>query len=802
MEILTLIKADIRNRKGTFFGFMLLSLLITLSVITMIGVRNNYNDAIDKAYEEADYGVIFGSFYHGDFDEELKNKVLASDSVDSVEVYDRLIARDIECNGKNDGNGYNVLKFPKRLRIYNEDDTAFINEAGSLDDAYKLKKGEIYLPYGLKTEFGAKVGDKISMEFLSDKREYTIRGFVQEPFIGSSIIGWKMVFISDEEFDELLDDCEKLIVSDDERWAVGNVVYVHPSEKANKSSDLMLRDLNKETKFNDLAISTITRETSEHYTGMFINVIMAVIAGFAVLLLVIYLIIAGHNISTEIDMAYKDLGILKSQGLTTRGVRCVYLIEYLFVELIGINLGVALSIPSERWMSRLFFSMTGILPLKNVPIMESVIFGAVLFVVTALYILFFTRRVAKVKPVKAITNGKDDFFFENRFNMPVTKRGLGISLGFRQITSAPKRYISIFIVSILLIFTVITAELMSGFITSKSALSAMGEPFCEIQFAYRDIDSNERVKVSDVENIIKKYSDIEARMYKSHQYLSINGESVMTVVKAYPDELSSVYEGREVKYDNEIVITEYISKLMNVKIGDTVTIGRRDLSEDYVIVGIFQTMNDTGKAISMSLDGLSRLREDPNDKYTVDQLSMYGVVLKDDSKVDEIVKEIEDKYGDDLKIEGNRFGDSTGDFTDDFYTASNATGLLIYILTFVFALVTVVMVCAKSFVQERTDIGISKAIGFKVRSIRMQFAARFAILSLISGVFAIVLARFLAHKVLELVFGMFGIYHLELEYGWDAFVIPVIVFMVVYMIFGYIVSRKVKKVSTRELIIE
>ena len=161
-------------------------------------------------------------------------------------------------------------------------------------------------------------------------------------------------------------------------------------------------------------------------------------------------------------------------------------------------------------------------------------------------------------------------------------------------------------------------------------------------------------------------------------------------------------------------------------------------------------------------------------------------------------------YGDDLKVKGTKFEDMDGDdeFTGGFYAASDGVGFIIYVLTFVFALVTVVMVCAKSFVQERTDIGISKAVGFKVRKIRMQFAARFAILSLLSGAVAIVLARLFSHKVLEMVFSMFGVPHIVLEYGLLAFVVPVAVFMVVYMIFGFLVSRKVKKVSTRELITE
>ena len=61
---------------------------------------------------------------------------------------------------------------------------------------------------------------------------------------------------------------------------------------------------------------------------------------------------------------------------------------------------------------------------------------------------------------------------------------------------------------------------MSDYITSKTALADMGEPFCEIQFAYEKTDSKERVKVADVENVIKKYTDIKARMLLRHIRMS------------------------------------------------------------------------------------------------------------------------------------------------------------------------------------------------------------------------------------------------------------------------------------------
>ena len=62
MEIITLVKAGIRSRKGIMIGFMLLTLLIVVSIITMIGVRKNYETAKDKAYEIEDKGVIMGFF--------------------------------------------------------------------------------------------------------------------------------------------------------------------------------------------------------------------------------------------------------------------------------------------------------------------------------------------------------------------------------------------------------------------------------------------------------------------------------------------------------------------------------------------------------------------------------------------------------------------------------------------------------------------------------------------------------------------------------------------------------------------
>ncbi|MBP3234513.1 MAG: ABC transporter permease [Eubacterium sp.] len=801
MEIITLVKAGIKNRKGIMTGFMVLTMLIVVSVITMFGVRKNFDSALERAYEIENKGTIFAHFTLQNYSEELMDKVKAQDSVDHIEVHDALVGVNSTVGDKKDGNGYFIQKMLDTVPIYNDDCTELIMPDSPEYKTMSLRRGEIYVPYGVKGKLNAEVGDKIEFDFLNSHESFIIKGFVQEAYMGSNIIGYKLIFLNDEDFDELYkSNVESIINPDEDGWVAGKEVFVFPGEKANESSDIFLRDISLKTKLNDMANSVITRDTSEHYTGMFIEVILAVITGFAILLFGIFLIVAGHNISTEMEIEYRNLGILKSQGFTDKKIQLIYVIQYLIVELAGIILGVIVSVPCERIMSKVFFSLTAILPDKSVPIKESLIFTGLLFVITIIYIYIFTRKVKKNSPVKAITNGREDFFFESRLNAPVRKAGLGIWLGLRQITSAPRRYISTVIVSMLLIFTIITAELMSGFIMSRSALVSMGEPFLDIEFAFKNVQR--KCSVKDIEDIVEKYTDIKDKVFKSHLYTSFNGENMMTIVKAYPNNMSTVYKGREIKYDNEVVITDQVRKLMGVDIGDTVTIGKNEFSADYVVVGIFQTMNDTGKAIELSLDGRSRLKENPEEKYNVDQLGMYGFVLKDPAKGPDIVKEVQDKYGEDVDIRFNDFEDKSNFFINSFYTAAFGSKIMIYVLSFLFAIVTIVMVCAKSFIQERTDLGIYRATGFSVGRIRKSFAARFTILSLISAVAGVVLSRLFSAKMLALVFSLFGIPHIVMEYDIIFFVRPIIFFAFCYLIFGYAASGRVRKLSARELITE
>ena len=186
MDIFTLVKAGIKNRWNVFLGFTFLTMIMVVCVITMLGVRKNYNGAKDTAYAIEDKGVIAAEFYNGNFSDKLKSKLEANDKVDHLEIYDVVIGNEVKCNDHNEGNSYYFMKNFGNLPIFNEDSTGFVNYdyidgkyVENDDESYKLKSGEIYLSYGLKDRFDANAGDKLTVKLCGEIKTFTIKGFVQ-----------------------------------------------------------------------------------------------------------------------------------------------------------------------------------------------------------------------------------------------------------------------------------------------------------------------------------------------------------------------------------------------------------------------------------------------------------------------------------------------------------------------------------------------------------------------------------------------------------------------------------------------
>ena len=512
------------------------------------------------------------------------------------------------------------------------------------------------------------------------------------------------------------------------------------------------------------------------------------------MLVVATIIVLGHNISSSIEHDFVNLGILKAVGMSNNKLRFSIMLGYLFAGLVGANIGVPVAIPCIAAINKMIRPVIGLYPESTPALFETIISLVAIFVIIMIFIAIKLIKISRITPVSAINGGRKDVHFSSLFKLPISKKALGTSLAYRQLISGKKQYIgAIIITAILTLFMVMISD-MCIYFSDDDKINDMFAPVEYEMYTYATSDEEWEEKLADAESIIGKYTNYRKFFYSS-RYVLLNDTQIWCGINSEPDYVKSVYEGRSCTYDNEIVITEYMTENYGIKLGDEVTISLDGKSADYIVSGYYQCTNDVGKNITMSLEGYYRLVGEPEEG------TRLGCVydLDDDDLADEIYEEITEKYSEEEVYFGYDT-DFSGD--DSIILALYGVTILIYILSGIFVAITVVLVCSKIFAKEKQDYGIYKAMGFTSAKLRRQFAVRFVICAFIGATIGIICTLLFSNALLSGILKMFGMYNFSSSLNVVAAIVPVIFMSLVYYLFSYIVSRKMKKVTPRVLINE
>lgn len=778
MEILTLLKANIRHKKGSFVSIIILMLIVSMSFTAVFSVKDNCTDGVNDAIAGADVADITLFMNHQALTDELLASVEKHSLVKKMVVKEAVATFDAEFGGKRETNPWFLVRLTDDCRILNKDLSGYAEETPG------LHKGEIYVSQGVGAKLGCGIGDTIKINTLGGVEAFTIKGFSVEPVCGAMNMGLKQVVVSDEDFARL--QAEAIALATEQQQADFRIIGLYKAGDS-VSETAFKRQLNKDTGVVDYAFFTLTKSQSHSYTVLFSDMILSVLLIFVAFLVGIVLIVMAHAISTSIEMEYTGLGVLKAQGFTQNKIKMVFGAQYLLAESIGAVLGVALAFPLIRFFGGIFQPILAIPYENKVSVLSSVLFVLAVLAISAIFVIIITRKVGKISPMKAISGSKNDVYFASRINAPVSKKALSSSLAFRQFTSNKRRYVGTVIIVALLMFFMITMSVLGTSMDSDSAVEAMGLPVVELSVTADESLSDETVK--DIEDIIEKYTDIDTRYYYDFFQMSIGGEDYSCTVFKNA-ECMIMAEGRCPQYDNEISVTDFLAKELNLKIGDKVTASRKNLEAEYVVTGIHVFANELGFNFAMPIEGAGKL--------DVKDTLYYGFNLADTSDRLTIADEINAKYSDIVTVVTNEV-----DPTLELYAvARNAMTVIIYVISVVFSLVVVMMFCKKAFLQERRDIGIYKSLGFTSGKLRVQFAVRFLIVSLIGSALGALLSVLLTQKILTAIFRLVGISSFNTDFTAMSFAVPVAIIAVSFFAFSYLASRRIKTVEIKELVIE
>jgi putative ABC transport system permease protein len=788
-EILVLMKAHMRNGKSGFISIFLLMLLITMISAAVISV--NINSAIrdEEALEEAGFGDLITFMSQKALEKNgvtmnaLQEQVEACEEVEKVEKVDCTYVKNISVNGHS--NPVVVI-----LEEYEPEDFDFkvFQENGNCiyAEMVTLSPGEIMVPISYRALYDCNLGDTIYLETSSGKMSFQVGYYFEDPFIGSAMMGLKTLLMSHEDLEKV-----RTVAGDDEDLVVNGAVFNIFKSPSHSMTSLKFGQLiNEQTGILGYANSSLTAKQAISYMLMITNIFSGVLAAFVILLFIVTLIVMGHSISSSIESEYVNLGILKAVGLGKFVLKTSMIVHYLMAALLGILIGMPVAIPIVGIINRMTIDVIGLYVSSALAIIPCILMIVSLLIFLYIFVTIKVRRISSVKPIRAIAGGREEVYFSHPFEMPIYKKHMNLWLAIRQLTSNSKQYISVGIVTMLLVFfLVMVSHITKCFGEDDQFINQMFT--ChngQIEVLYLDSSVQD-----EVENIIGNYTQIESSFHKKWEYLMFENYQLIAFVFDDPQEFSSVYEGRTCLYDNEILITKFIAEDLGINIGDEVTISSGSKKAEFMVSGLYQNASDMGSNFAFNTKGYERLMG-----AKVQGMSkLYHVA--DESKVKEIIKDIAARYNKNILVISEANGMNNADL---IVTAVKGISVLIYIIAIIFALITIGLICGRLFISEKRDFGIYKALGFSTNRLRLQFALRFSIVALIGCCFGVIMSLFLSNLCLGVLFSFLGISNFSGRKDLTSLVLPTVYMVVVYFIFSYLISRKIKRVETRILISE
>ncbi len=788
MAIWTLVKANMKKKKSTCISVLLLTAIVVSLLTAMFSVRKNYEAALSKAYEEADCGEISIYIETEKLTDTLKEDLKQSALVENVEYVKALKTYGAKVGERAEGSNYFLMELPEYVKLFSPSFDELEEEIPPLSE------GEIYLPYGLKSRLSCQVGDSVTLELLHGQEEtFVIKGFVQEAVQGAFNIGWKKVFISKADYDRIYEACKPL-------ETVGGaqvdytIVCVEQAEDSKLSVMKFQRELNLETGIVSAAMGTLNKEQTLNYTTMMTTMIMDIVSAFLVLLYVIVLIVMSHSINTEIEMDYVTLGVLKAQGFTEGKLRLVLILQYLLSQLAGIFAGLLIAVPMERWVSGLCQGITAILPERGLSVGMSLLLTCGMLLLSVVLVLWKTAKVAKISPVRAISGGQAEVYFDSCLNLPISKKALSVSLSLRQLTSAGKRYIgTIFIVGILT-FSMVTIHLIGNLLSSAKALEAMGLITPDVAVASEEHDILEDWDGwNEVRGIITRYSEIVQENAVLNCYASLNGENLYLEAYENPEGIPGIKKGRAPLYENELIITELVADMLELSVGDEAEVSYGNTKKTFLVSGIYQSASDSGACFGMSFAGVKDLH--PSSGW-----GQRYYLLESREQAEEMEQALTERFGDTLTKKV--YAEDENPVEEQYGMIVMALKAIIYGFSLLFAFVVVRMVCTRSFLQERRDIGIFKAIGFTSGKLRILFALRFAFVAFLGSGIGLLGSILFSEELLGLLLGAIGLTNVVFDFSVTAVAVPIAVVTGSFFVFAYFAAKKVKKVEVRELVTE
>ena len=591
-----ILKKDLKRNKT--MNIILFLFVIIASVFFASGIYNfvavmNGTDYMFKKAGVGDYQIIsMGEYAIGKAEETIKAIPEVTDyKIDEV-VY--ISKGDVltEDGKKLEVQNIGMLDSIDRLGVTffdKNDDPITSVESGTV-----IVSGKFFRDNNLVT------GDRITIEKGDVKADLTVAGTLKDAVFGSEFMGNPRFLVNESDFADFIED-ETIF-----RYYGGELYYITTDDPVAVSSAVsVLEDI----------------EYSDRTSSLKIAYVMNLIIAFVVVILKHLShdrFVPGLEVFDQFldqGKTIREIGIMKAIGIKSRKIRSLYMFKYAVIAVTGSVIGFFISIP---FGNMLLDSMTKDMVLGTEFGHGWNIFGSVC--VTLLVILFAylsTSRIKKLTPIDAVRSGQTGERFKKKGGIRIATNMFSSSwyLAINDILSSPKRFVTIIVTfslcTLLMLMIVNTANTMKS-----DKLLYLFAPDADVFITDSDkatsfVHAGGEAELDEyLDELAERFTNegmpCTARIRLIYTYqIEVEGTAYSYAVEQNWRTKASEHrmaEGKAPSNPNEVAITKHFTELTGARPGDTIRIDYGGRTEDMLITGYFQSMNQLGKVILLHED--------------------------------------------------------------------------------------------------------------------------------------------------------------------------------------------------------
>ena len=748
-----LLRAGIKRHRGTLAGLLFLVMLVSVALGTVLTLWVNAGDYIERGLEQAGFG-------------ELTVWVSGLEDVDGPETQRLVFSNYTTLGQESDSEGQLIVYEPERERycFFTDDLTGYQSQPD------RIEPGNVYVSPSLISMFGVSMGDEITFPIARSGRDMTltVAGFFGDPVMGSSMIGMKGFLVCEDDHRAALGIIESSGI--DALARPGAMIHIFSSSGLPSAQLNSL--LNESTGLSEFTEFVHSREAISGFMLVLQNAFSAMLLAFAAVLLGAVLVVLGHSISGAIRSDYKDMGALKTVGLTTVDLRRVLLTQYGGAVLAGLLVGLALTVPVSNIASAATLTTTGIRVPTTLPAGWLTFAYGIVLIFLGSFIYGNTRKIGKVSPMKAI-RGETENIASSKARIQITKR---------QLLTGKRLYMGALAVAVLLSFFAAMIGRMDAWLgpDGKGMMDAFNPADHDL-----GVQMFGESTMEQAEEIVRQYSEITDTYLLAMPSVVVNGVDYTANVISDPERFH-ILEGRTCMGEDEIVLTEFVAANLGVTLGNTVTVQSSLGSGEYTVTGIYSCANDMGDNVGMSREGYLKIgQDDPH-------IWCWHYFLADPSQKPAITEALETQFDGDVHVHENTWPGLFG-----IITAMRALVVLMYGIVAAFILIVTVMTGSRVLAAEQKDIAIYKAIGFTDGQQRLSFALRFGVAGLAGAIIGIVLSAFFTDPIVSAAMKLAGISNVVSGPTLGSALLPILAVTLFFTVFAYLAAGKIRKVSFR-----